>query len=123
VAGRTVAEFEEWRERARSGEFRTAAPRAGRSDVEESQFLADMLIPIPETDTSPVTFTCRHFDRESRKCTVYKVRPRMCEGYPYAPGALCQFPGCDVRRSGLELTPDPEIDLTCVSLVQGATNV
>ncbi len=29
-------------------------------------------------------YTCRHWDEETRLCTVYEDRPQMCREYPYA---------------------------------------
>lgn len=42
-------------------------------------------------------FTCRHWDEETRLCTVYEDRPAMCRDYPY--GQECQH-GCG-RVGGL----------------------
>lgn len=40
--------------------------------------------------TGPV-YTCKHWDEETRLCTVYDKRPQMCRDYPY--GKRCQH-GC-----------------------------
>lgn len=37
-------------------------------------------------------FTCKHFDVETRRCTDYENRPRMCSNYPY--GSRCTFEDC-----------------------------
>ena len=36
-------------------------------------------------------FTCRHWDEETRLCTIYPDRPNMCRDFPYGKG--CQY-GC-----------------------------
>ncbi len=33
--------------------------------------------------------TCRFFDQEQRRCTVYSVRPNVCRKYPY--GNSCGY--------------------------------
>ena len=38
-------------------------------------------------------FTCRHWDEETRLCTVYEQRPAMCRDYPY--GRPCHHDGCE----------------------------
>ena len=38
-------------------------------------------------------YTCRHFDEETRLCTIYAQRPEMCRDYPYA--GECEYEcGC-----------------------------
>ncbi len=39
-------------------------------------------------------FTCRHWDTETRLCTVYDQRPDMCRDYPYR-GRSCARGGCE----------------------------
>lgn len=39
-------------------------------------------------------YTCRHWDEETRLCTVYEDRPQMCRDYPY--NRECQH-GCGCR--------------------------
>jgi Fe-S-cluster containining protein len=84
--------------------------------ADQDRFLADMLVeltpeeaversvrfgvqdPTPEidlvkwaTDYGPL-YTCRHWDEETRLCTVYEDRPDMCRDYPY--NRACQH-DCD----------------------------
>jgi Fe-S-cluster containining protein len=33
--------------------------------------------------------TCRFFDQDQRRCTVYPVRPNVCRRYPY--GNVCGY--------------------------------
>ena len=72
--------------------------------------IADMLIPLspieaaeraerfgastPECGWDAIPFyTCRHWDEDTRLCTVYDHRPMMCETYPY--GRECEHcEGC-----------------------------
>jgi Fe-S-cluster containining protein len=37
-------------------------------------------------------YTCKHYDRESRKCSIYEFRPRMCQDYPY--NRKCNYEAC-----------------------------
>ena len=54
---------------------------------------------VPKCGTSVVAgegadfHTCKAFDRETRRCTVYADRPNMCRSYPNL--GYCQFDGCD----------------------------
>ncbi len=45
-------------------------------------------------------YSCRAWDEDTRRCTVYEDRPRMCQGYPYGRG--CQH-GCDYEVSDEQL--------------------
>jgi Fe-S-cluster containining protein len=42
-------------------------------------------------------FTCRFWDRKTRRCRIYANRPRMCVKYPYGEAcdssATCTHPG------------------------------
>ena len=83
---------------------------------DQDRFLADMLITLTADEaverarrfevTPPEGFdlvawaemgqlyTCRHWDEETRLCTVYEDRPEMCREYPYA--GRCQHDcNCD----------------------------
>lgn len=89
----------------------------------ESLFLADMFVPLtveeavergarfdvtPPADMSlvewaenAVSYTCRHWDEETRLCGVYENRPKMCADYPY--GRPCQHDcACTERGVGAE---------------------
>lgn len=46
-------------------------------------------------DENSNLWTCRHWDTETRLCTVYESRPGMCRDYPY--GAACG--GCSYQSS------------------------
>jgi Fe-S-cluster containining protein len=81
---------------------------------DQDRFLADMLVSLTPDEaeeralrfeiTPPsgfnlaswaeqgLLYTCRHWDEESRLCTVYEDRPQMCREYPYA--GRCQH-DCD----------------------------
>jgi Fe-S-cluster containining protein len=79
-----------------------------RDDILDGPFIADMLIPLSPKEareragrfggaldrTFPWKlrghyFTCRHWDEQSRLCTVYEQRPTMCIRYPDE-GAPCE---------------------------------
>jgi Fe-S-cluster containining protein len=36
-------------------------------------------------------YTCRHFDDETRLCTIYERRPEMCRDYPYGHSGGCEY--------------------------------
>lgn len=47
-------------------------------------------------------YTCKHFDTEARKCTIYEHRPLMCRDYPYKSGCrykACRWSGHQVKKS------------------------
>lgn len=90
-----------------------------RTMAQDGHFIADMIIPIRElvagarfpngeivthqrAPHGPIgwVFTCKHFDREKRVCTVYSERPLMCRDYPY--GSPCEHSDCtwDKGRAG-----------------------
>jgi Fe-S-cluster containining protein len=58
-----------------------------------SRYLMNMLVPaqrpIPQHGT--VEFSCRYFDRETRRCVAYDRRPAMCREYPET--GTCRFCG------------------------------
>ena len=92
-------------------EFRARA-RAGK--LQDGEFIADMVIPLTPKEARERSqrfggklatpwklrghyFACRHWDEQTRLCTVYDQRPRMCSGYPYDEpcdlGARCTYGG------------------------------
>ena len=66
-----------------------------RVPPDEARKIADMLIPLGPDEVREATgdderadediddrwFTCRHWDRETRLCTIYPDRPQMCRDY------------------------------------------
>jgi Fe-S-cluster containining protein len=90
-----------------------------RDDLQDAAFIADMVIPLSPKEARERSqrfggsrtrswpwklrghyFSCRHWDEESRLCTVYDERPRMCSGYPYQ-GKPCLFSdGCTYTAAG-----------------------
>jgi len=57
------------------------------------QFGGDGDNPFPWSDRGH-HFTCRHWDEDTRLCTIYEERPMMCREFPY--GKDCPF-GCDCK--------------------------
>ncbi len=60
-------------------------------------------------------FRCRHFDRETRRCTDYENRPAMCRDYPHYGGQVplgaslpptCSF-RADIGEVPVAITPRP----------------
>lgn len=48
------------------------------------------------SDTTIYLYTCRHFDREARNCTVYEDRPEMCRDHPgYGQTSACDHVACE----------------------------
>lgn len=83
-----------------------------RPGLQDGTFIADMVIPLSPKEARERSlrfggnprpwpwklrghyFMCRHWDEETRLCTVYDQRPRMCSGYPYD-GESCELgAGC-----------------------------
>ena len=49
-------------------------------------------------------YTCKHFDKKERKCTIYEMRPQMCREYPYE--RTCNYEKCTwTRRKAKPETP------------------
>lgn len=93
----------------------------GEKDAEEAMVMADMLVPLTvgeanarqlrliEGELTPFSiadeghlFMCRHWDEETRLCTIYEDRPAMCRDFPY--GESCRY-GCG--ECGCK--PDPKV--------------
>lgn len=72
----------------------------GEYNGNDGMMIANMLIPLTEAETvervekwglnpnivkidGDHMFRCKHFDEETRQCTVYDARPDMCATYPY----------------------------------------
>lgn len=91
-------------------ELRERARKHRERDIE---FLVNMLIPLTaqeaeersrrfggvvraDPDDPSYYYACRHWDEETRLCTVWPERPRMCAAYPY--GEPCTLgDGCRCR--------------------------
>jgi len=88
AAFRVAESLDELRERARKHRER---------DIE---FMVDMLVPLTseeaeersrkfggvvrvDPDDTRHYYTCRHWDEQTRLCTVWPQRPRMCASFPY----------------------------------------
>lgn len=58
-------------------------------EVQTQQFIQDMLVPLEKDEGIPngQWFTCKHFDTQTRSCTVYFQRPGLCRRYPGAVGS------------------------------------
>lgn len=57
---------------------------------EDTEMIVNMVIPLESDDsTGGWWYTCKHWDRDTRLCTVYEQRPYMCREYPY--GDKCKF--------------------------------
>jgi Fe-S-cluster containining protein len=76
--------------------------------ITDGDFILDMLVPLDLVAAAERSiefdgqltltpgreyFTCRHWDPDTRLCTVYDQRPDMCRRYPYRNG--CDH-GCSV---------------------------
>jgi Fe-S-cluster containining protein len=92
----------------------------GETRLEQAEQLADMLIPLTPKQARERSerfggtngerfvwadrghhFTCKHWDEESRLCTIYPDRPDMCRGYPY--GDRCTYDeNCECTGSPID---------------------
>jgi Fe-S-cluster containining protein len=92
--------YNDWQKYADGATF-----RFGGNDI---HIVAPMLIFIRETKTDPLdgreffqgpqyVYTCKHFDRLARNCTIYENRPQMCRDYPYK--SSCRYLGCTMKRT------------------------
>ena len=75
---------------------------ANKSDKIDGLEIAKMLVPVFYVDRGNHDkfgswyFTCRHFDKVKRLCTIYESRPEMCRTYPN--GRRCSHSiGCSER--------------------------
>ena len=49
-------------------------------------------------------YTCKHFDKKARQCSIYEMRPQMCREYPY--GSTCNYAACTwTKRKAKKETP------------------
>jgi Fe-S-cluster containining protein len=55
-----------------------------------------MLIPLGKDENGADHFGCNFLDTETRKCTIYAQRPKMCRSFPY--GRACPFCTYDDRQ-------------------------
>jgi Fe-S-cluster containining protein len=39
-------------------------------------------------------WSCKHFDKKTKLCTIYDIRPSCCVNYPG--NGPCLFPGCEI---------------------------
>jgi len=84
-----------------SGKKMTVGSGANKRDI---VYIAEMLIPIKSDKRRRNDnerglnyrhiYTCKHFDTDTRKCTAYESRPKMCSGYPENTGHECKISGC-----------------------------
>lgn len=96
----------------------------GRESVPEDVHLVyPMLVHLGEHVTSPVRgismlnkwkhsdrpthwYTCKHFDKGTKNCTIYDHRPQMCREYPY--GNKCEYKGCSWSEHAAKKEPKPK---------------
>lgn len=69
--------------------------------VQDGFKILDMITHIPPDDQIPYsTYTCRHWNTDSRRCVVYESRPFMCSDYPY--DTMCRHCGAVSKVSAEE---------------------
>lgn len=52
--------------------------------VQDGFIILNMITHIPADDkVSYSTYTCKHWNKDTRKCGIYATRPFMCSDYPY----------------------------------------
>lgn len=80
------------------------------------EFIRDMLIPLDRyvlDGTRRQMHSCKHWDPNSRLCTIYEDRPSLCRTYPnYGP---CDHAaaGCTFRRIDPASIPSPSNNAPC----------
>lgn len=51
-------------------------------------------------------YTCKHYDRESRNCTIYEQRPAVCREYPsYGRDTKCFYANCTWGKHRADAKP------------------
>lgn len=53
-------------------------------------------------------YSCKHFDHKKKICTIYEIRPQMCQGYPY--GRKCNYAGCTWKSHKAKKETRAELD-------------
>jgi Fe-S-cluster containining protein len=71
--------------------------------VEETRERAARFGLDKEPDDEIKYYSCRHWDEETRLCSIYDERPWMCRVYPDSEG--CEH-GCDCKGTPMDLTND-----------------
>lgn len=56
-------------------------------------------------------YTCKHFNRETRLCTIYETRPAMCRNYNTKPWNSCGLKKCKALRPEHEPKSYPKLEL------------
>lgn len=61
----------------------------------ESMMICEMVISLADEGDETPTYTCKHFDDATGRCTAYDRRPKMCSEYPSygEPGRSCTHCG------------------------------
>jgi Fe-S-cluster containining protein len=101
------------------------------SDKEDAKMIVDMLVPLTYEEVCEALpklitfkgklphkdkvfgqyFTCKHFDKVTRNCTVYETRPAMCHKYPFSNFEhKCEFKDCTCTF----IKEEKEIEKTCL---------
>lgn len=52
--------------------------------------------PTKKSKDAVYHYTCKHFNTENRKCSIYDIRPAMCRSYP--DGKACRNPKCKWKK-------------------------
>jgi Fe-S-cluster containining protein len=93
-------------------EIEAAIETDGAYNGNDGRMIAQMLVPLSreqieermerfDIPASMVTgdhsnmFTCKHWDEETKLCTVYENRPEMCAAYPYEKKNGCGYCGAE----------------------------
>lgn len=63
-------------------------------DIDDIIKIADMVMFLRH-DHKGYHYTCKHFDKNTGNCRIYKTRPKMCSAYPY--GNECKYKGCTME--------------------------
>lgn len=66
-------------------------------------------------------YRCKHFDAESKNCTIYDIRPAMCRNYPYA--EKCNYGGCQWTAQKAKKLTEEELKVRTEVLQAAAAKV
>lgn len=67
-----------------------------------------------EKDPKNYRYRCKHFDRKTRNCTIYEIRPWMCRHYPGPIG--CRYAACTWEERKQEKRPKSDIQKKTLGL-------
>src|SRR5690554_6409736 len=85
---------------------------------------------LVSTDKIQYHYSCKHFDKENKICTIYEDRPLMCRDFNgEKPWQKCTYSGCTCKfeddielKKTLEKVEEKVKDMTCQSSCGSCSN-